>query len=57
MFDVEDSKSLLSKIVLSRSVVVPRFVELNFVVSRAVEIRIEVSGDRMEVSDIRVKAS
>ena len=57
MFDVEDSKSLLSKIVLSRSVVVPRFVELNFVVSRAVEIRIEVSGVRMEVSGIRVEAS
>ena len=57
MFDVEDSKSLLSKIVLSRSVVVPRFVELNFVVSRAVEIRVEVSGVRMEVSGIRVEAS
>lgn len=57
MSGVEDSKFLLSKIVLSRSVVVPKFVEFNFVVSRAVEIRVEVSGVRMEVSGIRVKAS
>ena len=54
---VKDSKFLLSKIVLSKSVVVPRFVEFNFVVSMAVEIRVEVSGVRMEVSGIRVKAS
>lgn len=57
MSGVEDSKFLLSKIVLSISVVVPKFVEFNFVVSRAVEIRVEVSGVRMEVSGIRVKAS
>ena len=44
MSGVEDSKFLLSKIVSSISVVVPKFVEFNFVVSRAVEIRVEVSG-------------
>lgn len=44
MSGVEDSKFLLSKIVLSRSVVLPRFVEFNFVVSSAVVIRVEVSG-------------
>ena len=54
---VKDSKFLLSKIVLSKSVVVPRFVEFNFVVSMAVEIRVEVSGVRMDMSGIRVKAS
>ena len=57
MSGVEDSKFLLSKIVSSISVVVPKFVEFNFVVSRAVGIRVEVSGVRMEVSGIRVKAS
>ena len=57
MSGVEDSKFLLSKIVSSRSVVVLRFVEFNFIVSRDVEIRVEVSGNRMEVSGIRVKAS
>ena len=57
MSDVEDSKFLLSKIVLSKSVVVPRFVEFIFVVSRAAEIRVEVSGVRMEIFGIRVKAS
>ena len=57
MSGVEDSKFLLSKIVLSKSVAVPRFVEFNFVVSMAVEIRVEVSGVRMDMSGIRVKAS
>lgn len=57
MSGVEDSKFLLSKIVLSKFVVVPRFVEFNFVVSRAIEIRVELSGVRMEVFGIRVKVS
>ena len=57
MSGVEDSKFLLSKIVLSRSVVVPRFVEFNFVVSRDVKIKVELSGVRIKVSGIRVKAS
>ena len=57
MSGVEDSKFLLSKIVLSKSVVVPRFVEFNFVVSMAGDIRVEVSGVRMDMSGIRVRAS
>lgn len=47
MSGVEDSKFSLTKIVFSRSVVVLKF---NFVVSRVIEIRVEVSGVRMEES-------
>ena len=53
MSRVEDS-SLLLKIVFSRSVVVPRFVEFTLAVSRDVEIRAEVSGIGIELSGIGV---
>ena len=54
MSRVEDS-SLLLKIVFSRSVVVPRFVEFTLAVSRDVEIRLEVSGIGIELSGIGVE--
>ena len=57
MSGVEDSKFLLSKIVSSRSVVVLRFVEFNFVVSRAVGIRVEVPGIRIELSGTGVEVN
>ena len=57
MSGVDDSKFLLSKFVFSRSVVVPRFVEFNFVVSRVVEIRVEVPGIRIELSGTGVEVN
>ena len=54
MSRVEDS-SLLLKIVFSRSVVVPRFVEFTLAVSRDVEIRLEVSGIVIKFSGIGVE--
>ena len=57
MSGVVDSKIILSRILESGSVVIPKFVDFTFVVPRVEEIGVEVPGIAVEVSGIAVEVS